>query len=217
MKKGLSILLCACLLFGLCACTGQNGAKSKETTTVSTTASTTKKPESTTKKRKTDFRNVCWGDSAARVKKEETAKFITDGSDDTVGNMLCYEATIAGENTNLTYCFDKNDELYRVLFDCTTKYTSFGQWKNCYDNLKKSLTTKYGKPDTSTVVNNVDQNLIDAAGSQALEYGYVSYIADWKTNRTNIRLALMSQEYKVFCSVLLTDKNHKDDPNDSGL
>lgn len=42
MKKGLSILLCACLLFGLCACTGQNGAKSKETTTVSTTASTTK-------------------------------------------------------------------------------------------------------------------------------------------------------------------------------
>lgn len=136
MKKGLSILLCACLLFGLCACTGQNGTKSKETTTVSTTASTTKKPESTTKKRKTDFRNVCWGDSAARVKKEETAKFITDGSDDTVGNMLCYEATIAGENTNLTYCFDKNDELYRVLFDCTTKYTSFGQWKNCYDNLK---------------------------------------------------------------------------------
>ena len=73
MKKGLSILLCACLLFGLCACTGQNGAKSKETTTVSTTASTTKKPESTTKKRKTDFRNVCWGDSAARVKKEENS------------------------------------------------------------------------------------------------------------------------------------------------
>lgn len=210
MKKGLLILLCSCLLFGLCACTGQNGTKSKESTTVTTTTSTTKK-------RKTDFRNVCWGDSAARVKKEETAKFITDGSDDTVGNMLCYEATIAGENTNLTYCFDKNDELYRVLFDCTTKYTSFGQWKNCYDNLKKSLTTKYGKPDTSTVVNNVDQNLIDAAGSQALEYGYVSYIADWKTNRTNIRLALMSQEYKVFCSVLLTDKNHKDDPNDSGL
>lgn len=210
MKKGLLILLCSCLLFGLCACTGQNGTKSKESTTVTTITSTTKK-------RKTDFRNVCWGDSAARVKKEETAKFITDGSDDTVGNMLCYEATIAGENTNLTYCFDKNDELYRVLFDCTTKYTSFGQWKNCYDNLKKSLTTKYGKPDTSTVVNNVDQNLIDAAGSQALEYGYVSYIADWKTNRTNIRLALMSQEYKVFCSVLLTDKNHKDDPNDSGL
>lgn len=151
------------------------------------------------------------------MKQEETAKFITDGSDDTVGNMLCYEATIAGENTNLTYCFDKNDKLYRVLFDCTTKYTSFGQWKNCYDNLKKSLTTKYGKPKTDTVVNNVNQDLIDLAGSQALEYGYVSYIADWKTNRTNIRLALMSQEYKVFCSVLLTDKNHKDDPNDSGL
>ena len=78
MKKGLSILLCACLLFGLCACTGQNGTKSKETTTVSTTASTTKKPESTTKKRKTDFRNVCWGDSAARVKKEETANNSED-------------------------------------------------------------------------------------------------------------------------------------------
>ena len=217
MKKGLSILLCACLLFGLCACTGQNGAKSKETTTVSTTASTTKKPESTTKKRKTDFRNVCWGDSAARVKKEETAKFIGESAQDTVGNMLSYEATIAGESTDLSYCFDDNDKLYRVYFGCNTKYTSFGQWKNCYDNLKKSLTAKYGKPKTDTVVNNVNQILIDLAGSQALEYGYVSYIADWKTSRTNIRLALMSQEYKVFCGVLLTDKNHKDDPKDSGL
>lgn len=70
MKKGLLILLCGCLLFGLCACTGQNGTKSKETTTVTTTTSTTKK-------RKTDFRNVCWGDSAAKVKKEEKAELIT--------------------------------------------------------------------------------------------------------------------------------------------
>ena len=111
MKKGLSILLCACLLFGLCACTSQNGAKSKETTTVSTTASTTKKPESTTKKRKTDFRNVCWGDCAARVKKEEKAELITDGD-----NSLMYSTTVDHEEMYLFYYFDSHDKLYMAQY-----------------------------------------------------------------------------------------------------
>lgn len=212
MKKGLSILLCACLLFGLCACTGQNGAKSKETTTVSTTASTTKKPESTTKKRKTDFRNVCWGDSAARVKKEEKAELITDGD-----NSLMYSTTVDHEEMYLFYYFDSHDKLYMAQYGSKRQNASFGQWKNDYDSLKKSLTAKYGKPDTSTVVNNVDQNLIDAAGSQALELGYVTYLSEWKKGRTKIQLGLMSQEYQIYLSVIYSDKNHKDDPNDSGL
>lgn len=128
-----------------------------------------------------------------------------------------YSATVDLEEMYLFYYFDSHDKLYTAQYGSQKEHASFGQWKKDYDNFKKSLTAKYGKPDTSTVVNNVDQNLIDAAGSHALEYGYVTYLSEWKKGRTIIRLGLTSQEYQICLSVIYSDKNHKDDPNDSGL
>ena len=130
---------------------------------------------------------------------------------------LMYSATVDLEEMYLFYYFDSHDKLYTAQYGSQKEHASFGQWKKDYDNFKKSLTAKYGKPDTSTVVNNVDQNLIDAAGSHALEYGYVTYLSEWKKGRTIIQLGLTSQEYQICLSVIYSDKNHKDDPNDSGL
>ena len=81
---------------------------------------------------------------------------------------------------HLFYYFDSHDKLYMAQYGSQKEHASFGQWKKDYDNFKKSLTAKYGKPNISTVINNVDQDLIDAAGSYALEYGYVTYLSEWK-------------------------------------
>ena len=152
------------------------------------------------------------GDSTAKVKKEEQAELITE--DD---HLLMYSATVDLEKMHLFYYFDSHDKLYMAQYGSQKEHASFGQWKKDYDNFKKSLTAKYGKPNISTVINNVDQDLIDAAGSYALEYGYVTYLSEWKKGRTIIRLGLTSQEYQICLSVIYSDKNHKDDPNDSGL
>lgn len=165
----------------------------------------------TEEQRQTDFRDVCWGDDIETVKKLEDAQFIDEDE-----NCLLYSANVAGHTMNLSYLFE-NGKLYEAGYMDNCGHTTSGQFVGAYDSLKESLTKLYGTPKTDEIVNTVDQDLIDAAGSSALDYGYIVYRATWVSENTNILLGCMSENYKTQLIIQYKDANYEENLEDSGL
>lgn len=207
MKKN-TILLFVTFVFFIIICL----SGCTNTTTESAIQSTEKETESVTEEqRQTDFRDVCWGDDIETVKKLEDAQFIDEDE-----NCLLYSANVAGHTMNLSYLFE-NGKLYEAGYMDNCGHTTSGQFVGAYDSLKESLTKLYGTPKTDEIVNTVDQDLIDAAGSSALDYGYIVYRATWVSENTNILLGCMSENYKTQLIIQYKDANYEENLEDSGL
>lgn len=159
-----------------------------------------------------DFRNVKWGDSSKTVKQYEMETELSETSTGLIG-------AVRVENLDawLIYAFDDSDTLHTAVYDFNKlNYSNAGQYIPIYEGLKKSLIQKYGEPSNDEIVKMADQALIDMAGeSKALEYGYVSYVAYWETDRADISIGLLAQNYEIHLVISYKDPNY--DSNNSGL
>lgn len=204
-KKSILLLLTFvfCITLGLTGCTTES--------TNSTIQSTQNETTTEAEQRQTDFRNVCWGDDIETVKKLEDAQFVDEDE-----NSLLYTADVSGHTMNLSYIFE-DGKLCQAGYMDDCGHTTSGQFIGAYDSLKESLTKLYGTPKTDEIVNTVDQDLVDAAGSSALDYGYLVYRATWNTESTNILLGCMSQNYETNLVIQYEDINYEENLEDSGL
>lgn len=159
-----------------------------------------------------DFRNVKWGDSSETVKQYETETELSETSAGLIGAVR-----IENLDAWLIYTFDGSDTLHTAVYDFNKlNYSNAGQYIPIYEGLKESLIQKYGEPSKDEIVKMADQSLIDMAGeSNALEYGYVTYVAYWETDKADISIGLLAQNYEVHLVISYNDPNY--DSNNSGL
>lgn len=86
------------------------------------------------------FRNTSWGMTKDEVKNSETAKFLDE--DDT---SLIYTGKVAGLNTSIFYKFI-NNKLVSGMYMIEEKHSNKNSYIDDYQNIKKILLDKYGKP-----------------------------------------------------------------------
>lgn len=160
----------------------------------------------------TTFRNSCWGDDIETVKKYEDAELFGEEE-----NGLVYKTSLLGKNVYAVYYF-KDNKLYNTAYTLIEELSNGGQYIELYNSLKTSLTEKYEKPLKDDIINYETQSLIDIAGaSSALEYGYIAYICQWITEKTEISMGLRSENSKMMFVISYKDINYEEDINDSGL
>jgi len=174
---------------------------------------TTTEPETTTAPIP-DFRNSFWGDSVEAVKEVETDVLVKESK-----TVLLYRTKVIDYSANLVFYFDDNGKLYNGTYLFTDKHAKGLYYLNQYNELKNSLNVKYGKFLTEEVKYHRDKELVDAIGeATALEFGYISYLATWKTENTQITLSMMADNYEIFIIASYTDLNKVEKPKDpSGL
>ncbi len=161
-----------------------------------------------------DFRNAKWGDDKETVIEYEADVDLIESDDALVG-----EANAGGYDTLVIYYFD-DDKLYETAyaFSEVLNFSNAGQYIPVYNSLKETLTTKYGTPIMDRIIPMESQDLIDYAGeASALEYGYVTYVAQWETETTDIMMGMSAINFEINLVIIYTDKNYEPDINDSGL
>uniref|UniRef100_UPI004029A95D hypothetical protein n=1 Tax=Eubacterium sp. TaxID=142586 RepID=UPI004029A95D len=209
-KKSILLLLTFvfCLTIVLTGCATENTDSSVQSTENETmaTSSTTEAQQ-----RQTDFRNVCWGDDIETVKQSEDAQLYAEDE-----SSLVYTVDVSGHTMDLCYAFE-DGKLYQAIYGDKCGHTTSGQFISGYESLKESLTELYGTPKTDDIINTVDQDLVDAAGSSALDFGYVVYRATWENEKTKIQLGCMSENYKTNLIISYTDINYEENLENSGL
>ncbi len=217
--KRITVLLLVCSIFiGFTAC--KESTNNKETTTNSTISSEITSTESTIesvaqtqgKRENCTFRDVVWGDSIEDVKKYEKATFIGEQE-----SNLVYEGQLMGYDCSITYSFEQG-KLYNGGYLITDIYSSAGQYISAYESIKEEINQKYGTPIEDEIIELEDESLIDMAGApRALEYGYTTYRARWKTKDTNIMLGMMAENYDITIVLSYTDINYEDTSTADGI
>ena len=138
-----------------------------------------------------DFRNTNWGDSPETVIARETAESYNNGTLILPDNYLVYKSKINSLDTNITYYFDSSQRLYRAEYGITEDHGYSAQlYISNYESLKNLLIEKYGVPyeDEVLILNHLAEYTDDAT---ALNMGYTAYVTKWKTDTTEIMLAMM--------------------------
>ena len=140
-----------------------------------------------------DFRKTNWGIGKEEVKATEDKK--PDFEDDTT---LSYKVTISGKDFNCIYSFLK-DKLYNSGYFFTGEHTNKNLYIYDYEELKETLTKKYGKPksDLGTLWKNDLYKDDKSQWGFAVSLGHLVYGARWETPTTKITLALKGDNYKI--------------------
>ncbi len=162
--------------------------------------------------RKTVLRNVCWGDTIDVVKSVETDELIYEE-----GDSLLYSTSIADCKSQLIYDFDKSHGLYSVTYLLDTNIGNGLLAITKYNNVRDAVTAKYGSPkkDTKKTISSLS-DYCDNDG-QALELGYIAYVAHWDIENTSIDLLLATVDYKLNFGLMFKDTTFTPPTNTSGL
>ena len=124
-----------------------------------------------------DIRNVKWGMSKEQVKKYENIIDIIKENRD----LIMSKTTISIYTCTIKYQFIKNKlrDVY-VLFD--VEFTSKNFNPIIYENIKKYITQKYGKPKSDYIFLNSHEYNIKTIGL-LLSKNKVYYNCSWKFNK----------------------------------
>lgn len=137
-----------------------------------------------------DVRLASFGDSRETVEKYESAKNGTfvEGKQ---FSILKYTVDEMGHNTDMTYYFNKNDELFLVTFNVNAARSDPEQYIADYKDIDKKLEEKHGKPDESDTYTGSSYG---AYGSdvQALIDGQLAYGSVWRFDDMNVAHSLLS-------------------------
>jgi len=143
---------------------------------------------------KYDFRKTNWGMSKEQVKATEDKKPDIESE-----GMLAYEGTISGKNFVYIYFFSE-DKLHTTSGSISTgEHTNKNLYIGDYEELKETLTKKYGKPtlDKVTWKNDLYKNDEQDWGT-AISIGHLVYVASWETSTTKIDLHLKGDDnYRI--------------------
>lgn len=142
----------------------------------------------------TDFRGVLWGSSPSQVQANEKARQIPiNEKEKSPDDVLLYEDQLAGHDVNIYYQFNDNDKLINGTYFFRKNYTDPQLFLEDYKEFKELLSTKYGKPkmDEEEWSSNTVPFDKDDWG-QAISDGYLDLIAYWSTDRTLIKISLVT-------------------------
>ena len=151
---------------------------------------------------KYDFRKTNWGMSKEQVKATEDKKpgFETD-------TKLGYEVKIGRYKFACMYSFLEN-KLYESGYIFTGKHTNKNLYIDDYEELKETLTKKYGKPkmDIPGLWKNDLYKDDKSHWGIAISVGHLVYGASWETSTTKIELMLWGDNYKINLTLFYTSK-----------
>jgi len=151
---------------------------------------------------KYDFRKTNWGMSKEQVKATEDKK--PDFEADTT---LGYDVTISGKDFACIYSF-LEDKLYNSGYFFTGKHTNKNLYIDDYEELKETLTKKYGKPkmDIPGLWKNDLYKDDKSHWGMAISVGHLAYGNSWETPNTKISLMLSGDNYKIKLVLFYTRK-----------
>lgn len=155
----------------------------------------------------TDFnvRKVNWGMSQEEVKKTEILElFIEDEA------TVAYKGKLNNNPCLIVYRFH-NQVLVSMDYIFEHTYSDDARFVNDFEDLKDSLTKKYGQPsqnDRYFTSETYDDNISD--WGMALSTGELSFFTRWITNKTKILLALYGDNYEVSFILSYISLEHED-------
>jgi len=151
---------------------------------------------------KYDFRETTWGTSKEQVKATEDGKPGIE--DDT---SLAYKATINGKEFACTYSF-LEDKLYAGGYIFIGEHTNENLYIEDYEDMKETLTKKYGKPKTEIpgLWNNDLYKDDKSNWGKAISMGHLVYGASWETSTTRIDFLLWGDNYNIKLALYYTSK-----------
>ncbi|PKP55767.1 hypothetical protein CVT91_14760 [Candidatus Atribacteria bacterium HGW-Atribacteria-1] len=149
-----------------------------------------------------DFRKTNWGMSKEQVRATEEKR--PDFEADTT---LGYDVTISGKDFACIYSF-LEDKLYNSGYFFTGEHTNKNLYIDDYEELKETLTKKYGKPkmDFPGVWKNDLYKDDKSHWGMAISVGHLAYGNSWETPNTKISLMLSGDNYKIELVLSYTSK-----------
>lgn len=196
------------LLITLICATSLVGCGSKDVSTNNNTITETTEDVSY------DFRNSCWGDSMEAVKKSETLELLVEDE-----KLLVYSGgEIVNLDVTVIYGFDKDNKLIDGFYSVNEDHTNDNLYINDYEDIKESLSTKYGEPAYDDMVWNRDlyKDKQDSYGF-AVSIGDLEYSSGWKIDNTYITLSLKGDNYNMNLSLIYQDGRSSKETDLSGL
>jgi hypothetical protein len=154
---------------------------------------------------KYDFRKTNWGMSKEQVKATEDKK--PDLEDDT---LIAYKVKIDAKDFVCVYNF-LEDKLYHSGYCFVGEHINENLYIDDYEELKETLTKKYGKPKTEKVIwkNDLYKNDKSEWGF-AISLGDLVYVAQWETSTTIIGLYLSGDNYEIGLNLFYDSKELKE-------
>lgn len=175
------------------------------------TPAPTPTPTPTSERESPDFRSAKWGDTAETVRSFESASFI-----DTVDGNLAYDGTVAGLAAHIFFRIDPDYGFYTGTYNLTVPHTSGTGYITDYETLKAAVSEKYGPPESDDII--PISSLADYADEgQKVLLGYVGYLTTWSTETCLIKLAMMSDNYKVSTILQYSTPDFTPPPNTDGV
>jgi len=140
-----------------------------------------------------DFRKANWGMSKEQVKATENRK--PDFEDNT---SVGYKMKINGNDFLCIYSF-LQDKLYNSGYALSGTHTNKNLYIDDYEELKETLTKKYGKPkmDIPGLWRNDLYKDDKSHWGMAISVGHLAYASQWETTTTTISLRLHGDNFKI--------------------
>lgn len=158
---------------------------------------------------KYDFRKTNWGMSKEQVKATEDKK-----PDYEANVQLSYdEVTISGKSGKDFSCnyYFLEDKLYCSVYGFSGKHINKNLYIDDYEELKETLTKKYGKPKIDKVIWKKDLFKDDKSyWGTAISGGDLSCLARWETPDTEIELKLFGENWRIKLNLFYESKELKE-------
>jgi len=124
-----------------------------------------------------NFRKTKWGMSVAQVKSSEPLEVVKEDKD-----FLGYKTIVIGKDVLLGYFFVDN-QLVRARYVLAESHTNENDFITDYNDFKKILTKKYGKPkqDETFWKNDLYKDDYSHWGT-AISLGHLVYLSSWECN-----------------------------------
>jgi len=155
------------------------------------------------------FRKSKWGNSKNYVKDNESATLVNNKPD-----VLTYKKNIGKFNVLISYLFT-NNKLTSGVYVVNNKYEESIKYIYDFDQLKKVLTEKYGKPDKDVKDWKIDTYKGDFKNwGKAVQEGMLTEYAIWNEEKSIVTLKLTSVDGRIrltinYLSVELKDYKEK--------
>lgn len=138
-----------------------------------------------------DFRGFIWGSSIEKVQADEKVNLIYKLKND----ELEYEDKLAGSDCNVIYIFNDNNKLVSGNYFFTKKYSNPQLYIQDYNKFKELLAEKYGKPASEKETWSTHMPVTEKHNfGQAVADGNLSLNTVWTTERSQIKIALISSD-----------------------
>lgn len=139
-----------------------------------------------------DFRKVAWGMSKKQVKATESNMVVVDND-----SVLAYTGRVSGKKALISYSFT-NSKLVQAIYVFLTDHTNKNDYIVDYENVKETLTNKYGTPKSDDVDWRNDlYKSDDSEWGFAISLGHLNYRSNWETESSEITLLLTGENYKI--------------------